>query len=527
MGLVTPTRVDSSLERPLPLRLTLPLCILAGIFYFASFPGIGLWPLGFVALVPLLISLRNQSIVVAALLGLACGTTATSLGFSWLIDTFRHHGGFGTLTAAVLLLILSVLQAGRFALFAALVRGLHRRAWPWTACVAGAFVTSETIYPLIFPWYFGAVVHDIPFLLQTADLGGPVLVGLPLVLVNAACADVFRASKPQFPSKSAWGTAALMLAGTVIYGAFLIVWTDHRTQSAPLFRVGLVQGNVPMPPASSEQLAQKFRTQVELSRRLIAEGAQLVVWPESAFLHVLASSDPASLVARTEAATLEAPLLTGAILESHDGKLFNSALLLGPDGQLRGRYDKQHRLAFGEYLPFGETFPILSRWSPQSGSISKGIASGPLAFESRRISVLLCYEDILPSYVREVVQTHRPHLLVNLTNDGWFGRSRAAVIHLALAKLRAVEHRRYLLRATNTAMSAVIDPVGRQQAVLEPFIENTYIGDLRWLHGWTLYGFWGEFPWYCVAIGTLGGCVLRRGGRGLHSFWDKKRVNSE
>ena len=151
--------------------------------------------------------------------------------------------------------------------------------------------------------------------------------------------------------------------------------------------------------------------------------------------------NPAEEIRRTQAGSLGVPLLTGALLEepSSPPQTFNSALILDRNADVRGRYDKQYRLPFGEYLPFGERFPILYRLSPASARIAAGERTGPLPFEDKRITTIICYEDILPRYVGDLVHRHRPHLIVNLTNDGWFGESVEPDIHLALSKFRAVE----------------------------------------------------------------------------------------
>ena len=494
----------------LPMRRALLLAIATGLLYFACFPGTGLWPLAFVALGPLLVALRHRGVVHGALLGLAAGTVATFLGFFWLVETIRTHGGFPWPASLAVVLVLSLMQGGRFALFAGLTCAISRRRWPWPLPVAGAFVTAEVAYPLLFPWYLGASLHRFPLLIQTADLGGPVLVGLPLALTSATVADAFRTGRPRMPERPSLVVAALAIALPVAYGAFMIPVVDHATRAAPTVRVGLVQGDVPMPPATAELLHQRFGKQVELTRRLAVAGADLVLWPESAFIHVLPASAPGEAAGRTEAANLGVPLLTGALVET-DGagsRVFNSALMIAPGASVRGRYDKQHRLPFGEYLPLGDSFPVLYRWSPGSGRIAKGDQSGPVPFEDKRITVLICYEDILPTFVRSSVKRHRPHLLANLTNDGWFGRSDAAVVHFALSKFRAVEHRRYLVRATNTGVTAIVDPVGREQGTVPAFAEGSLLGTVRWMHGWTLYGLWGDAPWYLVAVASLVGCWL-------------------
>lgn len=488
------------------LRWALPLAFASGGLYFLAFPGVGWWPLGYVALAPMLVAIRRRRVAAGALLGLAGGTLTTFLGFFWLVDTIHIHGHFPWVVALLLHLILSVVQAGRFALFGALVCAIDGRRWPWLVAVSGAFVASEVAYPLLFPWFLGACLHAHPALLQTADVGGPVLVGLPMAITSALVATLFSPRGLRVPERSAVLAAAAAILLPLIYGVLVLPFVDRAAAKAPRARIGLVQGNIPMPPATGEALHARFLSQIRSTQELTARGAELVFWPESSFVHVLSAEDPGGLLRRTEASSLDVPLLVGALVETAEEspRLYNSALMVDRHGKVQGRYDKQHLLPFGEYLPLGDRFPWLYRLSPGSGRISPGPHRGPVPFEDKRITVLVCYEDILPGFVNTAARHQQPHLLANLTNDGWFGESEAAGIHLALAKFRAVEHRRYLVRATNTGMTAVVDPVGRVVVQAPAWVEASLVGEVRWLHGWTLYGWWGDLPWYLVVMGALG-----------------------
>ncbi|PIE06113.1 MAG: apolipoprotein N-acyltransferase [Sorangium cellulosum] len=470
--------------------------------------------MGYFTLAPLLIAIRGRQVVVAAALGLGSGTLTNFLGFFWLLDTLQSYSGFPTLLCIFVLLLLSLAQGGRMALFSGLVCALHQKRWPWIGSVSTAFVTSEVLYPLLLPWYFGAALHSHPLLMQTADLGGPILVGLPLAVVAAAIATCFDpnsvAPRIQRPPRSSLLAAGGALILPIVYGMLRIPIVDQRSASAPKARIGVVQGNVPMPPTAPQTLHQRFEAQVQRSIELENQGAQLILWSESAFIHPLTQGSETQDVRRTLQQRVHVPMLVGALVETSPTRIYNTALLIASDGSVLGRYDKQHLLPFGEYLPLGEHFPELYRLSPASGRISQGVRSTPIPFEDKRITVLICYEDILPGWVVDAVHRHRPHLLVNLTNDAWFGESSEPLIHLALSKFRAVEHRRYLVRATNTGESAVVDPVGRRVASAQPYREASFVSEVRWLHGWTLYGLWGNVPWYLIAIGVGLGVIIQR-----------------
>jgi apolipoprotein N-acyltransferase len=177
---------------------------------------------------------------------------------------------------------------------------------------------------------------------------------------------------------------------------------------------------------------------------------------------------------------------------------FNTALLIDEQGSVRGRYDKQLLLPFGEMLPLGDTFPVLHELSPNTGTFSPGTSQQALLLGAHRLSVSICYEDIMPGLFNDMVRASDPHLLVNLTNDGWFGNTAEPWIHLTLARVRSIEHRRYLARATSTGYSAIVDPFGRLVAHGTTFEQEVIVGKVRMLEGSTPYRWLGNKPWWLL-----------------------------
>jgi apolipoprotein N-acyltransferase len=190
--------------------------------------------------------------------------------------------------------------------------------------------------------------------------------------------------------------------------------------------------------------------------------------------------------------------------------LFNSALASEASGEVVDRYDKRYLLAFGEYLPLGDVWPVLHEWSPNSGRFTRGTRIEPIEVTGRSIAVLICYEDIIPSYVNTIMTGGSPELIVNLTNDAWFGDTTEPWIHLALAKFRAVEHRRYLVRSVNSGVSAFVDPVGRVTGHTQTFVEASLKRQIAWLDGSPPYGWMGDLPWWIVSALALAGAFVPR-----------------
>jgi len=501
---------------PLSRRRAQGLALLTGLLYFLAFPGVDLWPLAFVAWVPLFIALRGQRPRTGAALGWTAGFTMTMCGFYWLLEMLKTFSGFPTALCLVFMSILCAYQAGRIAMMGWLATRMQERGWPAGAGFALAFVASELIYPLLFPWAYAATVHQVPVLLQLAELGGPIGAGLVLVAANLAVAELVLARLERRAAKTrlvgALATAPVLAA---VYGLIRIPMVDAATSAAPKARVGIVQANMSLMGKRKDK-NEGLRRHLDLTRELQGGGPlDLVVWSETSVMAPQDEELAPALYRNQFTASLRAPAIFGAVLvrrvdDARGYVLFNSALLSNGKGEVTGRYDKQFLLAFGEYLPFGEQFPKLYEISRNSGRFTPGKTLAPLALGERGVATFICYEDISASFVRSIVKTGATDLLVNITNDAWFGDTTEPWIHLALAKLRAIEHRRFLVRSTNSGVSAFVDPVGRVVKHTGTFRQEAIAAEVAWLRPSTGYGLWGDLPWWLVSVAACGLAFVRR-----------------
>ncbi|WP_437820450.1 apolipoprotein N-acyltransferase [Sorangium sp. So ce1078] len=524
--------------RPLPARLSYGLAALTGFLYFLGFPGVDLWPISFFGLVPLIVALRGQTPGRAALLGWISGFVMTMTGFYWLLEMLRVFSGFPTILCIFFMAILCAYQAGRIALCGWLYGRAEARGWPGAVVFALAFVTSELVYPLLFPWYYGSSVHNAPVMGQVADLGGPYLVGLVLVAANLAIAELVkfrldralpRAAAPVAPGAPhpyrdaappgrgrplnravlAVGVAAPALAA--VYGVVRMRAVDAAAAAAEPIKIGIVQPNLAL---FDRRNAVKIH--VNRTKELAKQGAGLVVWSEAGVPQAFRESAYKTEVQRSLTGRLGVPTVVGTVIHrlpadpNERGVSFNTALMAGEGGEILGRYDKQYLLAFGEYLPLGDTVPYLYTLSPNSGRFSPGTSLAPLEWDGHRLATMICYEDILPHFVNKLVAAGDPDLLVNLTNDAWFGDTTEPWIHLALAKMRAIEHRRYLVRATNSGVSAIVDPVGRVVVHSDTFKEQSLLGEARFMRARTVYGTVKDIPWYVAAVASVAMALFTR-----------------
>ncbi len=234
-------------------------------------------------------------------------------------------------------------------------------------------------------------------------------------------------------------------------------------------KIAVVQGNIDQAekwtPGKKEQTVAIY---VRLAEELLAQrDTELVVWPETALPFYLQNDPLASKIAQFVTAN-NVWLLTGApaysIAGTHAGgrrdiDYFNAAVLIDAGGRLAGQYQKQHLVPFGEYVPFKKYMPFLSPLVVSVGDFTAGRSSEPLVMGKIRMGVLVCFESIFPEIARKSAAAGA-NLLVNLTNDAWYGRSSAPYQSMAMSVFRAVETKRSLVRAANTGISGFVDPVG-------------------------------------------------------------------
>jgi apolipoprotein N-acyltransferase len=518
-------------------RLTwLGVATLSGTLWFLSCANFDIWPLAWFASVPSLFAIERASTKKRAVLyGWWTGLVANAGGFYWITTLLERFGHLPAPVAIFAYLLLSGYQAVVFLFFAWVVRVVRARFDVPMALVAPVvMVAFELVVWMMLPWYLGITQAWNPHVIQIAELTGPLGVTALLMMVNGAIYDV--ASTRGVRWKPAAISAAI-LGGALLFGHVRIKQMEARIASAPHIKVGLVQGNVAFDEKGYEhadlgvkQLGDLQRLSAELER----EGADLVVWTESSYPywiprtvtedrsnHSIRWSDP---IARTP--IFKAPLVLGAVTYTPGHELdedpYNSALMESSDGKFTGRFDKMYLMLFSEHIPLVDTFPFIKKILPKAAgnfTRGKGATTFPFSKDGKdyRLGPMICLEDIIPEYGRAIGKLH-PHLLVNITNDAWFGATSEPWEHMALSVYRAVEERTELVRAVNTGVSAHIDLTGR-------VVEQTYANDPDVSHkpadkllvdvalvegGHTVYAVVGDLFGYLCALLTLVALLVAR-----------------
>ena len=299
-----------------------------------------------------------------------------------------------------------------------------------------------------------------------------------------------------------------MVAVVVAFGGWRVA--DNRLVAAgtPL-QVGVVQGNVPQNVKWDQAYRQTILERyLDLSRQSAADGARLIVWPESATPFPF-EDHPSGEAVRQLARDTGAHLIFGSTQTRRDPdpQDFVAAFALRPDGATAAVYHKRHLVPFGEYVPFQSLLFFASPLVETVANFTPGTGPVTLPIGAHLTSTAICYEIIYPALVRRYVR-QGSQLLTTITNDAWYGRSAAPHQHFQQARMRAIEQGRYLVRAANTGISGIVDPYGRVLARSGLFETARITEEVRLLTGLTLYGRIGDLLAYLCLVVTVSAVVV-------------------
>lgn len=483
----------------------------AFLLYIAS-PGPGFYFCSWFALVPLFWSCRQTEPGRSFRLGFVSGMFYYTFLLRWVTISLENYGYLPWWISWPALLLLAAymsLYLGLFAWIFSTCLKRVRQIWAapviWTALdYLRSFLFSG------FPWQdLGYSQYSNVFLIQSADLAGHYGITFLIVLANTILFSLLSSVRNR-PSGLKINTpyplhqiiSALLLLAAALYYSDKQNHHYIAAEGQSSISTAVIQGSIKQEEkwrsGSARQTIEKY---LHLSRRA-AEGEkpELLIWPETA-IPFLGFDHPLMIKIR-ESTVNEGnyPLLTGMpyyVRNKDSINYYNSALLLKPDGS-RVLYHKRHLVPFGEYIPYGDRLDLPGPLVQSIGNFSAGQSSTPLKSGRAELGVLICFESIFPELARKTVNDGA-NLLVNITNDAWFGYSNATVQHMAMAVFRAVENRRSLARAANTGISCFVMPSGRIEKATPLFRPLFIKENLPLLQQKTIYSRYGwVFPQLCL-----------------------------
>jgi len=498
------------------------LVLLSAGLQILVFPLPNLYILGWVAVAPLLVALLRarppETLQIRAgikllpanpvqgfVLAYVCGILWYAGTCYWIYSVMRHYGGVNA-PAAVGILIL-------FCMYLAIYHGVSGLLVCWLAgsdhFSRRALLLSPVVWVAVelartritgFPWDLLGIsqVDNIP-LARIATVTGVYGLSFEIMVVNAAFAAAFLARREQRKRLllAALGAAVVLQSGRLIPAPAI---PADRTAT-------LVQANIPILEGADWTKEYFNSTLRDLSKVSVEapNSSHLTVWPESPAPFY--TSDPlfrdavGNLARQADTWVLtgsigipNAPVTPGTATE-----FYNSAALVSPAGEWISRYDKTHLVPFGEYLPFKRVFAFAGGLTKEVGDFSAGTSRAPLEAGGVKLGVFICYESIFPDEVRQSV-AQGAQVFVNVSNDGWYGDSGAYAQHLKQARMRAVENARWLLRDTNTGVTASIDPYGRVVASVPRKVRTALLAPYALSNETTFYTHHGDWFAYTCAI---------------------------
>ncbi len=508
------------------------LVILSAVLQVLIFPLPGLYVLCWFALTPLIFALlrarpagelevegsprlRPATPRQGFLLGYVCGITWYAGTCYWIFDTMHQYGGLSSGMALLVLFLFCCylgLYHGAFGLLIALAarprndrRALVLAPFLWVAVeLARTRITG-------FPWnLLGIAQVDNIALSRIASWTGVYGISFEILLVNVAFAAAFLVARQK---RSTMLIAALAAAAVLQSGRFV----DPPAATADRTAL-LVQQNIPVSADWSPiYYRQTLADLTNLTLKSKAQNAEakldLIIWPESPAPFF--TNEPQFRQAiQSMALEAKVPVVTGAIgsnapTANSEGSLFNSAVLVSANGEWQARYDKAHLVPFGEYLPFPTLFSFAGGLTKEVGQFTPGDSRRPLDAAGEQLGIFICYESIFPDEVRQFAK-NGAQVFVNISNDGWYGDSGAYAQHLNQTRMRAVENERWILSATDTGVTASIDPFGRVASRIPRKQRSTLVAPYDLTFVTTFYARHGDWFAFACAIISLGAPLARR-----------------
>ena len=467
-------------------------------------------------------------------LGYGCGILWFAGTCYWIFDTMHRYGGLPVPVAILALVLFCMyvgLYHGMFGLLLALVAGAKAggsattgsKTAAWGASIRRTLMAAPFLWVAVelartritaFPWELLGYAQTGNFALtRIATFTGVYGLSFEIMLVNSVFAAAFLAAKERRKRLLMAACAAVAILQTGQWLAPPPVAADHTAL--------LVQPDIPIQTGemwTKEYFQGTLRDLTAISLHPSGEKAgqryDLIVWPESPspfYTNDPLFRDAVSALAQQSGTWVVAGSI-GVTPAMHSGggssQIFNSAVLVNPQGEWVGRYDKVHLVPFGEYLPFPQVFAFAGGLTKEVGEFQRGASLTPLDAGGQRLGMFICYESIFPDEVRQG-PLHGAQVLVNISNDGWYGDSGAWKQHLQQTQMRAIENGRWLLAATNTGMTASVDPYGRIVAATPRKMRTALAAPYALSSSTSFYTRHGDWFAYLCAIISAGVVVMR------------------
>lgn len=471
------------------------LAVATALLLFATFPPLNLQFLAPVGLTPLLLGVyREREWWRRLLWGELAGMVYWGATCYWIQGVLEHYGRMGLAGSLGVFTLFCLIKGLHWAAYAALAGPLMHRSYGVPAAAALWTGLERTHAPLGFPWLaLGNAGIDMDLPMRLAPLVGVYGLSFLFALIAATLAALLARKRRE---QIAW----------LLPIPALMALPHPPAPSQADREVVVLQPNIDPDQDWSGDTFQRIASRL-LYRSLVAAAApeqsppDLLVWPEvpAPFYYF---TDPRFQQALNELAkAASTPILAGTVAFTEKGEPLNSAVYISAKGEFLARYDKNLLVPFGEFVP--RYFAFVNKITKEAGDFVAGRQVVTVAVAGHRLGAFICYEAAFPHFVRQFAR-QGAEVLLNLSNDGYFGRSAARHQHLLLARMRAAENGRWLVRATNDGITVAIDPAGRVRQMFPEYEEMAARLRFSYSKQITPYTRWGDwFAWTCLASGLF------------------------
>jgi apolipoprotein N-acyltransferase len=494
-----------------PIRQAVLMAVISAALQVLIFPSFAHEWLAWIALAPIIyiLVLRELTLKNSFLVAYLCGVLWYAGTCFWIYHTMHLYGGLPKSVSVGIVVL--------FCLYLGIYHGLFGWLLAWVAerqSTRAALMVAPALWVAVelaryhitgFPWdLLGNAVVDNLGITPLARWTGVYGLSFVVAAVNAMFAwALYRR------------TVMDLVIAVVFAGALQAASLRHPPEFQPKHSALLVQQNVPINPPGTwtpDYFDRMMAELTNLSRLSGAQGSepQLIVWPESPSPFYVTDMKFRSWMSAL-AADQKSYLIAGSLgVGNSEQEIYNSAVLIGPDGRFGDRYDKRRLVPFGEYVPYKYLLFFADKLTREVSEFSRGEAAKVMDLGKGKAGVFICYESIFPSQVRDFA-LNGASLFINISNDGWYGPHGAPGQHMNMARMRAIENDRWILRATNTGITTSIDPRGRVVAEAPRDVRvalNAPYDFVEHLTFYTRHGDW--FAWTCAIIAIISFIAPRR-----------------
>jgi apolipoprotein N-acyltransferase len=477
----------------------------AGALLPLSLAPFYLWPIGIFSIAVLFRTLQQQTLKQALAKSFVFGFGMFFAGVSWVYVSIHEHGFIPAPLALIATTLFCLFIALLFALPFALSALIPQKPASWLIGLPAIWVLSEWFRSWIFtgfPWLFSGYAHTETWLSGWAPIGGVIWLSFLTALTAAIISQLTQPDRNQRSVK----LASLAIIATVVSGYFLqqVSWTSATGKN---LSVVLVQPNTDQHKKWVYSEQQGILKQLE-SQTQPHWGADIIIWPEAAIPTTPKNVWKFLAELEQQAKVNQTTLITG-IPTYHPAsqRYFNSLMMLGEN---RGQYDKTRLVPFGEYVPFASQLRgLIKFFNLPMSFFSLGDADQPLlTVAGEKIATAICYEIVYPNLVASMAR--EATALLTVSNDAWFGRSIAPRQHMQMARMRALENAKPMMRGTSNGVTALVDHHGEITAQIEQFSTGELSGTIAPRSGQTVFSQAGSWPIVILSLLICGGLIIRR-----------------